>query len=367
MIAMNVGIDARELTGNMTGIGRMLFNLLTGISLSPSGSGNTFVLFGNNHTCFEYNFLNNKSFKKIIIPEKCTLWWDQVKLKNAMSRSGCDVFFSPYYKMPLFLKIPAVISMFDTTYLITQPYSGKYLYNIYLKNFISTAGKKAKKVLTCSENSKKDLISKLKLSPEKIEVAYLSVNKNIKPASPDEIEKIRSKYKLQGKFILYLGNFSPHKNLSRLADAYKHLPDNIKDEYSLVLAGGNGTTTAGTVAGAGKIVFPGYVQEEDVPSLYSAADLFVFPSLYEGFGLPPLEAMACGCPVVSSNTSSMPEILGDACMYFDPYNTQDIRDRLQQILADNGLRQTVRRKGIERAGLYTPERMTQKILGVLSE
>ena len=358
MIPMNIGIDVRELTGNITGIGRMLFNFLECISLLDTGD--TFVLFGNKQTYLDYDFLKNKKFKKIIIPQALALWWDQFQLKNALMQAGCNVFFSPYYKMPLFLKIPSVISMFDITYLILKPYSRKFAYNFYLRNYISIAAKKAKRVLTSCENSKRDIIRELGIPSEMTVTVPLSVGKKFKPADSADIQNIRSKYNLQGKFLLYLGNFSPHKNLSRLMDAYKCLPDTIKKEYSLVFAGGSGQKNTDD-----KISFLGCIPEQNLPALYSSAELFVFPSLYEGFGIPPLEAMACGCPVISSRTSSMPEILGDACIYFDPYNTQDITDKLQQVLTDAVLRQTMRQKGFERARQYTSERMTQKILGLL--
>jgi len=365
---MKIGIDCRELRNYVTGIGRILLEFLGEIK----GYNKDFniILFGNQHTgslLFEDVF---KNYKKVIIKEKFTLWWDQIQLKNAIKKNNIDVFFSPYYKIPLLTKTKTILSIFDVTYLLIEPYNTYIRSKLYLKNFIKLASKKAQKIITCSNYTKNDLLKILNLPKEKIEVAYLGVSSKFKIIhEKNKIELVKKKYGIDNKYILYVGNLKPHKNVERLIEAYNLLPETIKQEYNLVLAGGQskrltkGNKQFGPID-LQSIIFVGHILDEDLPALYSGAELFVFPSLYEGFGLPPLEAMACGCPAVSSHTSSMPEILGDAALFFNPYDVEEMSLVLRQMLEDENLRSRFRQKGLERARLFTFEKMTNRILDV---
>ena len=183
------------------------------------------------------------------------------------------------------------------------------------------------------------------------------------------MELVKKKYGIDNKYILYVGNLKPHKNVKRLVDAYNLLPETIKQEYNLVLAGGQSKrlTKGNNQLGLRDLqstIFVGHILDEDLPTLYSSAELFAFPSLYEGFGLPPLEAMACGCPVVSSNTSSMPEVLGDAALFFNPYHVEEMSLALGQMLKDENLRKMYRQKGLDRAKFFSIEKMTTRMLDV---
>ncbi|MCG2726256.1 MAG: glycosyltransferase family 4 protein [Elusimicrobia bacterium] len=355
--AMKIGIDARELiSGKTTGIGRFLLEFL---KVARSCGKFEFVLFGNRHTDFESPEL--KGYKKIVIDEYLTILWDQFQLKKAIEQNKIDIFFSPYYKFPLMSSAPCVISIFDITYLLIEPYKNQWINKFYRRNFLKLAEKKAKKILTISHNTKHDLVKLLNLPKEKIEVVYLSVNEKFKPQEKVAIERVRSKYNIGKKYILYVGNSKPHKNLNRLIDAYNFLPEIIKKEYLLVLAG-----VGSEVNGQGaEVRIIRYVSEEDLPAVYSGAELFIFPSLYEGFGLPPLEAMACGCPVLSSNASCMPEILGDACIYFDPLNAREISAEIEQILCDASLKNGLKEKGLIKVKEYVPAKIAQKTIDVI--
>ncbi|MFQ6084096.1 MAG: glycosyltransferase family 4 protein [Candidatus Aminicenantia bacterium] len=365
---MYIGIDCRELTGKLTGIGRILNDFFS--SVSSKNTGHKFILFGNQDTYLEDEFFNKNIFQKVFIPERITLLWDQVKLKKMLDEYKIDVFFSPYYKIPFLTKTKTILSIFDVTYLLVKPYTNYFKNKFYIKNFIKLASKKTKKIITCSNYTKNDLLKTLNLPKDKLEVVYLGVSPKFKTIhEKNKIELVKKKYEINKKYILYVGNFKPHKNVKRLIEAYNLLPETIKQEYDLVLGGGEPKRSVIDDKRLGPsdlqyIIYVGHILEEDLPALYSGAELFIFPSLYEGFGLPPLEAMACGCPVASSNTSSMPEVLDDAALFFDPYDVEEMSKAFKRMLEDENLRNRFRQKGLARAKLFTSEKTTKKLISL---
>lgn len=358
---MKIGIDCRELGAYQTGIGRILIEFLREARRKTKDF--EFILFGNEMT----DFLSFQDilldYKKVVIKERWTFWWDQIQLKKALQKNEIDVFFSPYYKIPLLTRAKTVLSIFDLTYLLVEPYAGHLKNTIYVKNFIKLAARKAKKIITSSNSTKEDLSEILHLPQGKINVVHLGISSRFRTIhEKNRIESAKKKYGIPRKYVLYVGNFSPHKNLKRLVRAYHLLTDHLKEEYSLVLGGGEAEKLG--IRDAGSLICIPYIAEEDLPTLYSGAELFVFPSLYEGFGFPPLEAMACGCPVASSNTSSLPEVLGEAALFFDPCQIEEISSAIRRMIEDEDLRNRLRQKGLERARLFTPEKMTGELLSV---
>ena len=200
----------------------------------------------------------------------------------------------------------------------------------------------------------------LNLPDKKIDVIYLSVDEKFKPQPAEKIKEIKKKYGISKNYILYVGNAKPHKNLSRLLSAWQLIDEEIKKDYILVLVG---VGQKFCYKDENTLIIP-FVSEEDLPILYSGVTVFVFPSIYEGFGLPPLEAMACGCPVISSNTSSMPEILGDACLYFNPYDVKEISKTILEILNSETLREKLQKKGFEKVKSYSLEKMVNSLIKI---
>lgn len=358
---MKIGIDCRELGAYQTGIGRILIEFLREARRKTKDF--EFILFGNETTdflSFQDIFMD---YKKVVIKERWTFWWDQIQLKKALQNNEIDVFFSPYYKIPLLTTAKTVLSIFDLTYLLVEPYARHLKNTIYIKNFIKLAARKAKKIITSSNSTKEDLSEILHLPQGKIDVVHLGISSRFRTIQEkNRIEFAKKKYGIPHKYILYVGNFSPHKNLKRLILAYNLLADHLKKEYSLVLGGGEAKTLG--IRDTELLICIPYIAEEDLPILYSGAEIFIFPSLYEGFGFPPLEAMACGCPVASSNTSSLPEVLGEAALFFDPGQIEEISCAIRRMLEDEDLRNRLRQKGLERARLFTPEKMTDRILDI---
>jgi len=363
---MRIGIDGRELVkGKITGIGRFLLNFLcSDLSIKEDWQ---FVIFLNQDSKFDKE---EPHFKKIVIPEKITFWWDQIKLRRWLAKENIDLFFSPYYKVPLLTRSKTVITLFDITYLMISPYKDKLSNRLYIRNFLKHSIRKADKIITSSDFSMTEISSKLNVPEEKVSIVPLCVGDSFKPVSDETVLKqTKEKYGIKNKYILYIGNFSPHKNLKGLIEAYNLLPEGIKKEYHLLLGGGEPKELElaykhSDISKLLSITILGHTSDEDLPALYSGAELFIFPSLYEGFGLPPLEAMACGCAVASSNTSSMPEVLGDASLFFNPCDVHEISGAIEQMLEDENLRNEFRQKGLARAEHFSSKKMVTKLLDV---
>ena len=230
--------------------------------------------------------------------------------------------------------------------------------------------KKADKIITISQHTKKDLLEHLMIPPEQIEPVYLGVDPHFRVIHQNQLTETREKYHLPERFILYVGSEQPRKNFQSVIRAFQSLKNTYNLEgIKLVKVGrpqiGEDDRKAifdliGELGLAKDVFFMDYVPEEDLPSMYNLADLFVYPSLYEGFGLPPLEAMACGTPVVTSNTSSLPEVVGDAGIMVDPLDVDALADSMHRVLTDDHLSEKLRNMGIARAREFSWEKTAQK-------
>lgn len=225
-------------------------------------------------------------------------------------------------------------------------------------------------VLTDSEHSKSDIQRFLHVSEEKITVIRLAAGAHFRVLSEEEIAIALERHGIERPYILYVGSLEPRKNLLRMLEAYIEL-GNWSPKWRLVIVGahnyGKSSPAAQLVEEKGlrdRVTFTGYVPDDDLPALYNAADLFCFPSLYEGFGLPVLEAMACGTPVVTSNTSSLPEVVGDAALLVEPYNVGEIASTMRRVLDDPTLARELRQKGLKRAMQFTWERTARETIDV---
>jgi hypothetical protein len=363
---MKIGIDAREfLSGRMTGIGRYLRQFLQCATELPSP--HEYVLFCNQKTHVP---VEHPKLKKIIIQERITLFWDQIQLPLCMAREKVDIFLTPYFKSSYFLSANLVLIINDLIPLLFPEELG-FFKRHYFRSMWRIAARRAKRVMTISQNSKDDIVKVLKVSPDKIKVVHLAVEERFMSLDV-RVEEIRRKYSLPEEFIFYVGNLSPHKNIQGLVKAYKTLPEMLRQKYKLVIAASKKTKYLADIEKviremelSAEVFFTGFIEEKDLPAVYRMSELFVFPSLYEGFGLPPLEAMASGCPVVSSNTSSLPEVLGNAALLFNPYDVEEMSSAMGKMLEDEDLRNKFRQKGRERAKIFAPEKMTEEIVFLL--
>lgn len=237
--------------------------------------------------------------------------------------------------------------------------------------------KKADKIIAVSESTKQDLIDLYKINTKKIKVIYSGVGEEFRKISVSQFPSfpvsIKNKYHLPDKFVLYFGTIEPRKNIVGLIRAFELLKEKNKDfeEFYLVIAGGRGWLdkkifkAAKESKYASHIIFTGFVNPEDKVYLYNLAALFVYPSFFEGFGFPPLEAMACGVPTITSANSSLPEVVGDSAIMVDPYDIEELTWAMELVLVDDNLKRELSRRGLERAKMFSWDKCAEETLSLI--
>lgn len=292
--------------------------------------------------------------------------WTQVGLPLRLFRKrDIDLFFTTTHYGPRMSPVPTVVSVMDLSYIhFPELFKKKDLYK--LTNWTKYSTKKARKIITISNSSRNDIIKYYKIPEEKIEVVY----PGIKQIESHSMNKMPSKYEIQGDFILYIGTLQPRKNLVRLIEAMSKIKDK---KISLVVIGKKGWQYEEILAAPEKfavkdrIKFLDFVPDEDLPAFYQNAICYVLPSLYEGFGLPILEAMQYGCPVITSNVSSLPEAGGEAAMYFDPTSVDDIAHKIDKVVGDKGLREEMKKKGFVHIKKFSWKKSAEEVLSILEK
>ncbi len=278
-----------------------------------------------------------------------------------------------HFNKPLFYRRPCVVTIHDTTLsFFPGKKMGQWWRRWIYKLVITNAVRISKKVITVSQNTKQDVVRLFRIAPEKITAIWNGLTTDFHPCRTEEHHAVRQKFQLSQDFLLYTGVWREHKNLVRLlrsfSDVQKQFPN-----VQLVITGKKDPhypevlKTVETLALQKSVRFVGLVDFEDLKKLYSAATLYVFPSLYEGFGLPPLEAMAAGTPVVASRVSAIPEVCGDAAEYFDPYNVVDMTEVIKTVLATSEKQKELTQKGFERIKLFSWDRAAEETLKILQE
>ncbi len=368
---MILAVDCREFEpGRVTGIGRFLQGLLR--EIADSRPHLTTVALAPPEAPVPVSAPHIQVRR---LPRCPTLYWDQVLLPRALRRLRATAFFSPYYKAPLRAPCPAVVTIHDLIPLRFPAYTrGPWrLYAAAFRAWARLLAGRAAAVITDSDHSKGELLAELGLAPDRVHVIPIGVGEEFRPGLPPEaIASATARYGIDGPYLLAVGNFLPHKNLFRLVEAYSALPETPRRRTSLVLAGtagGHGPARAvdpTTIARPG-VILPGFIAPEDLPHLYAGAIALVCPSLAEGFGLPVLEAMACGTPVVCARAGALPEVAGDAALYVDPTDVRSIARGLEKVLEDESLRRDLAARGLRRAWLYDTRKTTARLLDLLED
>ncbi|NIN63988.1 MAG: glycosyltransferase [Anaerolineae bacterium] len=283
---------------------------------------------------------------------------------------GIDLFHATDHLLPRLSRVKTVFTLHDLIFQF-YPEMHKPLNRWFLTLMMPRFLRAADAVIAVSECTKKDAVHFYGIEEAKIHVVYEGVNPSFRPAPPETVGQMRRKYSLPDNFTLTVGTIEPRKNLTSLLEAYSALRQSGV-ESKLVIAGKKGWLYEGffrrlSELGLGdEVVLPGFVPDRDLPALYGAADLFVFPSFYEGFGLPVLEAMACGVPVVTSNTSSLPEVAGDAAVLIDPSSVDELVTAMRAVLENHELRAELRAKGLKQAARFSWEKAAKETLAVYS-
>jgi glycosyltransferase involved in cell wall biosynthesis len=293
----------------------------------------------------------------------------QLPLWVELATGPVDIFHSPDFVLPPVRRAKTIVTVHDLSF-IRYPQCADANLRAYLNKVVPRSVHRADLILADSQSTKDDLVELLGVDARRIEVVYPGVEKRFRPIEDQALlEKVRKRYNLPPRFILGLGTLQPRKNFTGLIRAFADLRFAISNLH-LVIVGGKGwlyEEIFATVEHLGlgkKVVFPGFVADEDLPALYNLADLFVFPSLYEGFGLPPLEAMACGTPVVTSNASSLPEVVGEAGLIVAATKVEDLAETMQRVLGDNALRERMIAKGVDQARKFTWKEAASRLLSL---
>jgi len=351
---MNICIDVRGAklyagTGIGTYTARILENIMS-IDLQ-----NNYRFFWPNEG---YDFLlGKKNISLTLFGEKNKKFWDEFFLPAQVKNCNCDIFHLPQngLGLPKSKYCSYVATVHDLIPYVMPDTCGKSYLDKFLQDMPYIL-EKCDKVITVSNYSKQDIIKYFKLPEDKIKVTYLAADSRFKLMNKEASwEFLKKEYSYSNDFILYLGGFSPRKNVEGLLESYRRVYRELPGYYDLVLIGAsrdNHYELRKKAEGMGltdRVVFAGYVPYEHLPFFYNCSSLFVYPSLYEGFGLPPLEAMTCGTPTITTNVTSIPEVVGEGAVLTDPYNTDELTDKIYKTISDSEFREQLSIKALRRA------------------
>ncbi|MGE0812136.1 MAG: glycosyltransferase family 4 protein [Vicinamibacterales bacterium] len=363
---MRIAIDARKL--HDFGIGTYIRNLVTEIGAQDPVSH--YVILTRPEDVGTAAAAG-PNFEAVVETARPYSVGEQWRIPRAVARARADLLHEPHYVLPLLTRCRTVVTIHDCIHLRFPEYLPNRSAFAYAHAMIRLAARKADRVLTVSEASKRDILHYTGLAPDQVQVVYNGIDARF-TAVPDEeaVDRVRQRFQLTHPFVLYVGNIKPHKNLERLIAAFAAVRADGPDDLKLVVIGDE-TSKHPTVRHAvhrhrldKHVRFFGFQPAPTLVIFYRLARVFAFPSLYEGFGLPPLEAMANGTPVVTSNVSSLPEVAGDAALLVDPYDVGAIAEGLRRALTDEALRQDLIARGRARVQDFSWTRATARTLEV---
>lgn len=373
---MRLGINTLFLIPGKVGGTETYTRGLVGV-LEEIDKKNNYLIFCNqeNHDTFRFR---SKNFQKILCPIRASFrpWrilWEQLVLPIQAWQNKVDVLLSLGYVCPLFLPCKSVVVIYDLNWFF-HPKEFSFLERLAWKTLVSLSARRTAHIITSSENSKKDISEVLKISKNRITVVYGGIDKErFKPVKNEKkISIIKKKYGIKEKFILTVSASYHFKNLERLIDAF-YLTSQKFPNLQLLVVGLSGRAKPEILEKIkkynlkDKVIIAGWVADEDLPPLYSVAEAYVHPSLYEGFGFPVLEAMASGCPVISSNAASLPELVGDAGIIVNARDEKEIAQGIEKILKNSLLVRKLRMRGAKRCQKFSWEVAARGILEIYKE
>lgn len=354
-----------------TGIGTYTARLMENImSIDDT---NSYTFFWPNEG---YDFMLDKSNISVtLFGEKNKRFWDESYLPSLISRRGFEVFHLPQngLGLPQNKSCPYVVTIHDLIPYTMPETCGKSYLDRFMEQmpYIIEA---ADKIITVSEYSKRDIIKLFNTPADKIKVTHLAADSGFKLMDKEKAwQFLKRKYNYTGDYILYLGGFSPRKNVDGLLEAFRRLVHELPGHYDLMLLGAskdNHYELKKKIDDLGigeRTVFAGFVPYEHLPYFYNCASVFVYPSFYEGFGLPPLEAMTCGTPTITSNVTSIPEIVQDGAITIDPSNVDLLTDNIYEVLTNLDLRRNLVEKGLRRAYNFSWKKTAIETIKVYEE
>lgn len=363
---MRIGINGRFLVAKRTGVQRAAYNLVK--TLFDIDNENEYVLFTGDDQAEEWRKYSNVTL--VTSPLKIggnlrNHFWEQFVLPRLAKKHKIDILHSPANMAPLFYSGASVVHIHDLCFVV-NPQWYSYTFHTAYNIAIPRLAKKATRVVTNSNNSRNDLLQFYNVDASKVRLIYWAVDQTFGQ------KEISAEFIPESDYILYVGSLEPRKNIGNLIEAFERMRRRNPDlKTKLVLIGGESPLFADVRVQIKTyhqdVVFKGFVSDEELRAYYRQAQAVAYPSLYEGFGLPPLEAMASGAPVVTSNTSSLPEVVGNAALMVSPYDCDQLADTLALIVRDPLLRREMRARGYEQVKKFNWYRVARNILAVYHE
>lgn len=380
---MKIGINAFCFKIPSTGMGQYLLHLAN--TMLEIDRQNEYILLGldpNIPAGFHYPSLysrhavpswakGNQNIEKVI--------WEQWTCPAAASKAKVDIYHSAYFAPPVLPRTPTIVTIADIIHFRLPQYLEGTMKKAYMRLIVQAACM-ATMILTLSNHAKWDIVDLMGIPPERVRVIYLAAGEEYRPIVDTSAQMdVRARYGLGERYIFYLGGLDCRKNVLQLVRAFAHLCRRLADPTLQLFIAGDPDRQVGPKSmfpdprpvaaelGVTERIVYRFVEEKDKPALYSGAEVFVFPSIYEGFGLTPLEAMACGAPVICSNRTSLPEVVGDAAISVDPVDTQGLVDAMYGVLTNQTLRADLCVRSLQRASRFNWRRTASETIAVYEE
>lgn len=369
MTKHRIGLDARMFGSSMTGIGIYTEELLRHLLKIDSENEYTAFVLPQVYDDFPF-FAPNLQKVKVTYPHYS--YTEQLLYPTQLGKHKLDLIHYTNFNTPVFFRtLKSVVTVHDLTLLFFKGRKHSPIKGRAYRYAIKKACTNASRIIAVSQATKDDIVHYLGIDPDKIAVVYSGISARFKaPADPAKIEAVKSKYNISRPYYMYVGQWREHKNLVRLIRAFALLRRRYNVDHQLVIIGAvdpKAPEVMQSIKDLGlkdDVIVTGYIADEELPHFYYGAEAFVFPSLYEGFGIPPLEAMTAGTPVISSNASVMPEVLGDAALYFDPLDIEDIAAKLSQFAGSYRLKKELKEKGLVQVKKYSYLKTAKDTLAV---
>ncbi|MCF6158414.1 MAG: glycosyltransferase family 1 protein [wastewater metagenome] len=366
---MRIGIDARSL--HYEGVGRYIRELIKHLTLIDSK--NEYIIYFSSEKSIAEESIKSSNFHSKVLSVSIYDLHKQPYFWYRIYQDNLDIFHATnHWLVPFFTPCPLIITVHDT---LTKNEKKRLSYKVKVYGTLITRMALAcsSRILTISDFTKQEIINLYPAARQKISVIYHGVGREFTRQSETEVVQIKKKYRLTKRYLLYVGSLKVHKNIPKLIEAFSQLPLKLKEETDLVIAARleqkfSRVMNLPSLLGIEKHVrFIGYVPTEDLSGLYSGAVAFVMPSFTEWFGLPVIEAMACGTPVIASRGGALPEVCGQAASYFNPESVEDMRNVIEHILTDNELQEWLSNMGVKRSEEFSWDITARKTLGAYEE
>lgn len=379
---MKIGISGIFLKYPSSGLGQLLIHLLK--AFEKMGQSNEYILLGSPSTPWDNVAGTRFPIQTASVPAFAAhnenaekVIWELLTGPAIARKVGVDIFHIPYFAPPLILRGPTIVTIADVIQLRSPLYRAGAKKKLYL-DLTARVARNASLITTISQHAKQDIVDTLKIPPDRIRVIYPAAGDELAPISdPTVLTEARTRYGLGEHYILYLGGLDQRKNVLQIVRAFAALYRQSDDPHLQLFIAGDPDKLCGSLfpdprpvaaeLGITSQIIYRFVEEKDKAAIFSGASLFVFPSLYEGFGLTPLEAMSCGTPVVCSNCTSLPEVVGDAAISLDPHDTRAWVQAMKSVLDDSTLQADLRARGLQRAAQFTWHKTAAETLAVYEE